>query len=386
MNPSLPDPADSPPVTTPKILFASRTHSQLSQVLAELRKTVFGGGVAAYSPPGDDARVSEGMKPVRALALGSRRNLCINPAVLSPSASSSSSGAANPNTGGNGLDERCLDLLSTTHGCSFLPSPPPSASSKNGPGSGLAATDRGRAFVDGAFAAVRDIEDLRAYGEEKGCCPYYGSRALIDQAEVSPLSTPSPFSPTRIPSLTHALSRCVPQIIALPYNLILHSSARATLNIDLASNVLLIDEAHNLIDTVLSLHSVNTTDRALGLAKRQLETYLEKFSKRLKSTNAVRLRQALKVLGGLLAVCASYANASPSAERLLDVQTLMSEMGHALDQINLLDLASWLTESRMAVKVSGYAEKLMDDEIRQRTSCFSTSSCRLFRPVHRLIC
>lgn len=185
MNPSLPDPADTPPKTTPKILFSSRTHSQLSQVLAELRKTTFGGAKALYSPLHSEGVAGEEQetKPLRALALGSRRNLCINPAVLSPSSAETAGGS---NT--QGLDERCLDLLSTTHGCSFLPSPPAGTGSGGGNGGGIANTDRGRAFVDGAFAAVRDIEDLRAFGEEKGCCPYYGSRALIDQAEVSRFS------------------------------------------------------------------------------------------------------------------------------------------------------------------------------------------------------
>jgi chromosome transmission fidelity protein 1 len=204
MNPSLPDPADSPPRTTPKILFSSRTHSQLSQVLAELRKTTFGGESgqkAAYDPPslplleeggGGGASVDEEAKrealrrPVRALALGSRRNLCINKAVVAPSAAAASNSSSSSSS--NGIDERCLDLLSTAHGCAFLPS---AGSGGSGGGGGLAQTEVGRAFVDGAFAAVRDIEDLRAFGHEKGCCPYYGSRALIDHAEVGiPVSLP----------------------------------------------------------------------------------------------------------------------------------------------------------------------------------------------------
>ena len=127
---------------------------------------------------------------------------------------------------------------------------------------------------------------------------------------------------------------------------------------------------------------MSTTDRALALARDQLETYLKRFTTRLKQTNVVRLRQALRVLDGLLAVCSSFGSPAPPSssggggrggkqepeqQRLLDVQTLMAEMGRSVDQVNLLELARWLAESRLAVKVSGYAEKLMDDEIRRRT-------------------
>lgn len=56
-------------------------------------------------------------------------------------------------------------------------------------------------------------------------------------------------------------------------------------------------------------------------------------------------------------------DASAKAGKLLDVQTLMGLMGKGLDQVNVLEVVKWLGEARMAVKVSGYAQKLLDDEI-----------------------
>lgn len=172
MNPSAPDPADARPAVPTKIFFASRTHSQLSQVFAELRKTTF-----AQAPSANDTGGGASAEPrqpaVRALALGSRRNLCVNPSVLAG--------------GPTGLDERCLDLLSTSSGCSFLPS--------HAEG-GMETSVRGRTFGDKVLSRVRDVEDLRRLGEDEGCCSYYGSRALIDQAEVRLL----PLLPPALPS------------------------------------------------------------------------------------------------------------------------------------------------------------------------------------------
>jgi hypothetical protein len=54
----------------PQIFYCSRTHSQLAQFVAEIKKTDF----AAPDP-------ITGIAPIRCVTLGARRNLCIHPAV-----------------------------------------------------------------------------------------------------------------------------------------------------------------------------------------------------------------------------------------------------------------------------------------------------------------
>lgn len=148
-----------------KIFYCSRTHSQLSQFVNELRRIKLEPNVAAGIDPKEfdslhktEDTMQEGL---RHLALGSRKNLCINPKVASLSSMAA-------------INERCLELqksgTSTEHKCSFLPSKE-NESLVHG-------------FRDYALAEIRDIEDLGKLGKKIGICPYYASRSAIKPSEV----------------------------------------------------------------------------------------------------------------------------------------------------------------------------------------------------------
>ena len=49
------------------------------------------------------------------------------------------------------------------------------------------------------------------------------------------------------------------QLVVLPYNILLHKSTREACGIRLDGNIVIIDEAHNLIDTISSVYSVEIT-------------------------------------------------------------------------------------------------------------------------------
>ena len=145
-----------------KIFYCSRTHSQLTQFVNEIRRVK----LRAPSWIGE-ATESTGLAQVdpsivKHLPLGSRKNLCINPKV-----SKLSSAVA--------INERCLELQQQgtpqAHKCTFVPT------KENEP--------LVHSFRDHTLAKVRDIEDLGALGEKIGICPYYATRATIKTSEVS---------------------------------------------------------------------------------------------------------------------------------------------------------------------------------------------------------
>lgn len=117
----------------PKIIYASRTHSQLSQAMQELKRS--------------------GYKHLKAAVIGSRDQLCINPDVVKET--------------GNANKVHMCKLKVTTRTCSFHQRV---ESSKDSPHL--------------RNAGVLDIEDLVTAGRKLKCCPYFVSRELIQDADI----------------------------------------------------------------------------------------------------------------------------------------------------------------------------------------------------------
>jgi chromosome transmission fidelity protein 1 len=108
-------------------------------------------------------------------------------------------------------------------------------------------------------------------GRETKTCPYYGSRHSIKSAEI----------------------------IALPYNILFQKDARKSFSINLRNQIVIIDEAHNLIDTIAQIHSVEISDAHVSQATSQLETYINRYKRMFSAKNMLYLKQWISVLNGL---------------------------------------------------------------------------------------
>ena len=130
-----------------------------------------------------------------------------------------------------------------------------------------------------------------------------------------------------------------------------HSSA--------ASNIVIIDEAHNLIDSILSLHTVSVSLSQLASIRSGLVTYYAKFKTRFTGANGAYLRQLVLVVKGLAAFAEGWAEEvggkgkRKRREGMVTANEVLSGLkgGGALDQINLLKLDEYLKNSRIAQKV-----------------------------------
>ncbi len=144
-----------------KVFYCSRTHSQLSQFVNELRRVAM---PPIFHPNVDceKKQLSELIEGLKHVTLGSRKSLCINAKVLKL---------------GNvtAINERCLELqqpgISQESRCSYLPNKE----------NEVLVND----FRDHTLAMVGDIEDFRDMGRRLGICPYYASRAAMKATEVS---------------------------------------------------------------------------------------------------------------------------------------------------------------------------------------------------------
>lgn len=95
------------PETNPKIFYVSRTHSQLSQFVSELRKTKFGKQIkmkqfdeSGNSTMDNEKEVDSDWEPIRTVSLGSRKQMCINESVQK----------IGKRAGTEAMNERCREL------------------------------------------------------------------------------------------------------------------------------------------------------------------------------------------------------------------------------------------------------------------------------------
>lgn len=233
-------------LTSPQIYYTSRTHSQLSQFIAELRRPHFPSSLPDDSiPSGPDISCSK-QEGIKHIPLSSRQKLCINPAVAKLGSLSA-------------INDGCSELQKpkSKDKCPFMLRP-----------DNLSAT---HSFRDAALATLPDIEDLYELGKQHSVCPYYASRTAIPSAEI----------------------------ITLPYPLLLQENAREALGIKLEGNIVIVDEAHNIMDAVASVHAAEIRLSELKKARGALGVYFKRFGKRLKGENRVMVAQVVKVIDGL---------------------------------------------------------------------------------------
>jgi chromosome transmission fidelity protein 1 len=172
-----------------------------------------------------------------------------------------------------------------------------------------------------------DIEDLAQLGKKIGTCPYYGARDMVRTADL----------------------------VVLPYQSLLLKSARESLGLNLKNSVVIIDEAHNLADSLTSMYNSKITSSQLNAILSHLEAYLNRFQSVLGAGNR-RYIQTLTVLTrSFLRVLTSNQDDACTMTSMTINQFLFSL---DIDNINIVKLCQYVKESNIIHKVSGYANKL----------------------------
>lgn len=255
---------------------------------------------------------------MKQVPLSSRQKLCINSSVTKLGSLAA-------------INDKCSDLQKpkATDRCPFVPN-----------AENLTQTHQ---FRDEALATLPDIEDLHELGKRHQVCPYYASRTAIPSAEV----------------------------ITLPYPLLLQETAREALGIKLEGNVVIVDEAHNIMDAVASVHAAELRLSELKRARQMIGVYFKRFGKKLKGENRIMVAQVVKVIDGLTEWLTA-AMAAKSEHGIVDPNALMKSKG--VDQLNLFKLIKYIHESKLAFKVESYAIHVEEEEVAMGTSKSSPSS------------
>ncbi|XP_062509848.1 ATP-dependent DNA helicase DDX11-like [Corticium candelabrum] len=293
-----------------QIYYCSRTHSQLAQFVQEVKRTSFK----------DHFRIT---------TLASRQNLCINPSVRRLKFVTL-------------MNDRCIELQQKT-----MSEPSNKDESKRRKKTGKCPfyrSDMMQDFKYSSLTAVRDIEELSNLGEETDTCPYYGTRYSVPYAHL----------------------------IVLPYQMLLHHSTRKTLGISLAGSVVIIDEAHNLLDTISAVYSAKIHGNQLVSCRDQLKRYFERYQTRLNAKNLMYVKQLLRVLSSLtrclkpeqMSTIDSFEKGNVTAHTQSTITTVYDFIVRSkIDNINIYKLLKYCERSRIGQKLHGFIHSRLQQEL-----------------------
>uniref|UniRef100_A0A4W6DAM5 DEAD/H (Asp-Glu-Ala-Asp/His) box helicase 11 n=1 Tax=Lates calcarifer TaxID=8187 RepID=A0A4W6DAM5_LATCA len=287
-----------------KIYYCSRTHSQLAQFVHEVQKSPFS-------------------KDISLVTLGSRQNLCINEEVRRLGSIQR-------------INDRCMEMQKNKHG-EKKQHHEEGVKRKRGPAKSVCPYNKALALQqmrDEVLGTVHDIEQLLKLGRETHSCPYYATRLAIPPA----------------------------QLVVLPYQMVLHEATRKATGVQLKGQVLIIDEAHNLSDTLSCIHSAELTGTQLCRAHSQLSQYADRYKSRLKAKNLMYIKQILFVIEGLVRVLGGKVGQNPQSQTTqtgTEMLTINNFLFKAqIDNINLFKvLQKYFEKSMISRKLGGFVEK-----------------------------
>uniref|UniRef100_A0A3Q2W0Q9 DEAD/H (Asp-Glu-Ala-Asp/His) box helicase 11 n=1 Tax=Haplochromis burtoni TaxID=8153 RepID=A0A3Q2W0Q9_HAPBU len=277
-----------------KIYYCSRTHSQLAQFVHEVQKSPFS-------------------KDISVVTLGSRQNLCINEEVRRLGSIQR-------------INDRCMEMQKNKHEKHHHEE---GVKRKRGPAKSVCPYNKASALQqmrDVVLGAVHDIEQLLKLGRETHSCPYYSTRLAIPPA----------------------------QLVVLPYQMVLHEATRRAAGVQLKGQVLIIDEAHNLSDTLSCIHSAELSGAQLCRAHSQLSQYADRYKSRLKAKNLMYIKQILFVIEGLVRVLGGEHKSGFFVLLGTEMLTINNFLFKAqIDNINLFKvLQRYFEKSMISRKVS----------------------------------
>ena len=237
---------------------------------------------------------------IKYIPLGSRKQLCINSEIRDKWKTLEA------------INDACKELVNSEKGCPYH---------NNRTSNTL--------FRDHAFANVHDIEDILDIGEALHICPYYATRESVKDSEI----------------------------VTLPYQYILSKSTRDNLGINLKNSIVVIDEAHNLIDTINSIHSAQISLQELQTCHKGLQIYLQKFKYKLNAGNRVNILKLLKLFDILIEfIKKSYKKSGQK----INFDELLTNSN--ADTVNIHKLNKFINTSKIAYKIDTYLQALMKPE------------------------
>uniref|UniRef100_A0A915PGH1 Helicase ATP-binding domain-containing protein n=1 Tax=Setaria digitata TaxID=48799 RepID=A0A915PGH1_9BILA len=310
---------EEPTPSCTKIIYASRTHSQLLQFADEITKTRF--------------------QP-RIVTLGSRQQLCINESVRNLKKA-------------NLMTERCNELRDNKVSEKRQKNDESKYAAKVCKGScPFARSDAIEDLCDQILASkLSNAPHLVEYGKKLSGCPYFASRKAVNYS----------------------------QLVLVPYQILLQEDSRKAWGVELKDNVVVIDEAHNLLETITSSHFITLYGKGLKSVLSILDMYLSRFQSRLTPLHKKYLRQLSAIVNVLLVYL--YHSSNKNKNYMETMTTFASKACLAHYKLDIL--LEYIGQTHLIMKLTKFSRRVNKEDNRATKEVESThqfSVERLLRP------
>lgn len=127
------------------------------------------------------------------------------------------------------------------------------------------------------------------------------------------------------------------------------------MDIQLRNSIIIIDEAHNLLDTISAIHSAEIRLDQIQQSQRQLSAYKNKYIDRFGAKNLLRLNQLISIANRLSKLFSGPKSATGTqpVSRMVHVYELMDDTN--VTPSSLIEILRFVEHSRLAQKVHGFS-------------------------------
>ena len=268
-----PEPMQTERARRVKVIIASRTHSQLSQLIRELKRTKF-------------------KDQFSVVTLGSRLQLCTNSSISKENSSAV-------------VNDLCRKLVDDDK-CKLKASIAP--------------------LQDVIVTTPLDIEDMVTAGKAPSTtgCSYFAARAAESMADV----------------------------ILVPYSILVNERTRLAMGLDIDDNIVVIDEAHSILDMINSTRSVGLLLSELEMLQGVLKEYDNVCAIRLSPKNRVSFKQLQFLIRRLI----SFATLHAGEVLPIDGFTTTSRIG----EMDITAVLIFLEEGLFSRKLTAFGRTLTE--------------------------
>ena len=297
---------NSPPIEN-QIFFCTRTHSQINQIINE-EKILFN----YYNK--NSSKFEHKTFPFTFTFIGSRKQLCINKKI-------------NNNINSlNKINSLCREINDKKETrCNYKKFMYDENINENK-----------KLFIcEEMKTEIKDIEDLLKFGEEFNACPYYTTHISINSS----------------------------QFVVSPYNNILNKRIKNNININLENNIIVFDEAHNIIENILQCANTDINNNELIALLISLFLYYSKYKTKLNSSNNLNIRQIVSIIKIFLNYMKkslnneNNKNNTKDEEEYINIKLSDFTIENKLNNYDFYKLTNFIDDSELSNKIQWLLQK-----------------------------